>query len=218
MALGHRERVVGAAGATFDLGLLDVVEVLDEPSEAQDVLGHPLTPLAAGLRVGECLAQRSGRVGQGVRDFGVCLERVGDLAEVLGARSAERGDHLAQLGELGSHLRVHLVEAGVDDVLLRGQLRRGLFASGRGEGAELFTLERGGLVQRRIDRRVALGRSLQPRFCHSASHGRVDRELQRFVRCGQFVGACLGVGGHPTDGEQVAADGSPDGQQHDDDE
>ena len=40
-----------------DLGLLAVVDVLGEPGEAQHVLGHPLAPLAPGLRVGQRLAR-----------------------------------------------------------------------------------------------------------------------------------------------------------------
>ena len=47
VALGQREREVGAACGAVELGLLDVVDVLDEARQTQHVLGHPLAPLAA---------------------------------------------------------------------------------------------------------------------------------------------------------------------------
>ena len=122
VALGQVEREVGPAGAALDLGLLAVVDVLGEPGQAQHVLGHPLAPLAAGLRVGQRLAQHPRRVGERAGDLGVGAQRLVDLAEALGARRAELGDQRAEALQLGAHLDAHLVEAGVDDVLLRRQV------------------------------------------------------------------------------------------------
>ncbi len=62
--LGQREREVGPPGCPVELGLLDVVDVLDEAGQPQHVLGHPLAPLAAGRGTGHRLAQRPRRLGQ----------------------------------------------------------------------------------------------------------------------------------------------------------
>ena len=157
VALGQVEREVGPAGAAVDLGLLAVVDVLGEPGEAQHVLGHPLAPLAPGLRVGQRLAQHARRVGEGAGDLGVGAQRLVDLPEALGARRAELGDQRAEALQLGAHLDPDLVEAGVDDVLLRRQV--GLHAGGHGAGrrAELLAVEHRRLLQRGPHGGVALG-------------------------------------------------------------
>ena len=122
-------------------------------------------------------------------DLGVGLQRRGDLAEVLGAGPAERADHLAELGEFGAHLGVHLVEPGVDDVLLRREFGGGLVAGGGRQGSELLALEDRRLLQRRLDRSVTLGGRLQPGLGDGAADGGIDRQLQGFVGGGLLVDA-----------------------------
>ena len=101
MTLGQVEREVRAPGGAVaagaaQLGLLAVVDVLDEAGEAQHVLGHPLAPLAACLGVGQRLVQRLRRVGQRGGDLGVTAQRGVDLAEALGAGVTEGGDQLTE--------------------------------------------------------------------------------------------------------------------------
>ena len=102
--MGRSNVKSGPAGAAVDLGLLAVVDVLGEPGQAQHVLGHPLAPLAAGLRVGQRLAQHAGRVGQRAGDLGVGAQRLVDLPEALGAGRAELGDQRAEALQLDAHL------------------------------------------------------------------------------------------------------------------
>ena len=179
VALGQLERVVRPAGAAVDLGLLAVVDVLGEAGQAEHVLGHALAPLATGLRVGEGLAQHPGGVGQGGGDLGVGAQRLVDLAEALGAGRADVADQLAEALQLGAHLGADLVEAGVDDVLLRREV--GLHAGGR--RAELLAVEHGGVLERRAHGEVALGAGplgdLGQRRVDGLVDGVVDRRLRR---------------------------------------
>jgi hypothetical protein len=75
---------------------------------------------------------------------------------------------------------VHLVEAGVDHVLLRRQLRRGLLAGGERQRPELLALEDGGLLERSLHRSVALGHRLVADLCNRVLDRCLDRELHTF--------------------------------------
>ena len=157
MTLGQVEREVRATGAAVaagaaQLGLLAIVDVLDEPGEAQDVLGHPLAPLPAGLRVGQRLVQRPGRGGQRGGDLGVAAQRGVDLTEALGAGVAEGGDQLAEAVELAAHLRAHRLEIGADDVLARIEA---CLETARGL-VEMAAVEHVDVVQRRRHCGIAL--------------------------------------------------------------
>ena len=178
VALRHGERVVGQGAGALDRRLLLVVDVLDEAGQAEHVLGHALAPLAAGLRVGQRLPQalRAGREGLG--DLGLRPQRLVHLAELLGVALAQLPDELPEPLHLRPQLRLHLVQPGVDDVLLGGEL---LLAGGEvgaellllaeaglvhqlamvgGDLLQLLALEHGGLLQRGLDRGVPLGHRL----------------------------------------------------------
>ena len=185
MALGQREREVRSPGAALDLGLLDVVDVLDEAGETQHVLGHPLAPLAACGRADERLAERARRLAQVLGDLGVGAQGLVDLTELLGAGLAQRRHHRAEAAELGAHLLVDLVEPGIDDVLLRRQLGRRVLADLHGGGAELFTLEDDRLLERGPHRRVALDAGVRPHL----GQRRIDRRLHGLGRIDGRVGA-----------------------------
>ena len=184
VALGQVERVVRPARAAADLGLLAVVDVLGEPGEAQHVLGHPLAPLAAGLRVRQRLAEHARRVGERAGDLGVRAQRLVDLPEALGAGRAQLGDQRAEPLQLGAHLRPHLVEAGVDDVLLRRQVGLHVGGHGRGRAAELLAVEHGGLLERGAHRGIALGagarRDLGDGVVDGGLHGVGERRAAPF--------------------------------------
>ena len=143
VALGHQERVVRQGAGALDRGLLLVVDVLEEAGEPEDVLRHPLPPLASRLRVGQHLAQALGAGRERLGDLGLGAQRFVDLAELLGAALPELANQVAEAVHLRPQLVLHLVEPGVDDVLLRRQLA----LSGRELGAELLPLEEPGLLQ-----------------------------------------------------------------------
>ncbi len=113
---------------------------------------------------------------------------------------------------------MHLIEPGVDDVLLGAQLRGGLFPCRQRECPELLTLEYSGVLQRRCDGGVALGGRLVAHLSDRARYGGVDRELQRFGGGRLVVGSAGRIGFGAANGEQVPADGGPDGQHDGDDE
>ena len=185
VTLREREREVRSPGAALDLGLLDVVDVLDEPGQTKDVLGHALAPLATCGRADERLAERARRLAEVLGDLGVRAQGLVDLAELLGAGLAQRRHHRAEAAQLGAHLLVDLVEAGVDDVLLRRQLGRGVLAHLHRGGAELFTLEDDRLLERGAHRGVAFDAGVRP---HLGQRG-IDRGLHGLRRVGGHDGA-----------------------------
>ena len=124
--LGRVKVKSGMPSAAFDRGLLLVVDVLDEPGEPQHVLGHALAPLAAGLRAGERLAQRLGRVGERARHLAVGAQALLDPAELL-CRPFAEGVTMDQPTELVTDL-----VADVFDVAAAGRRRRGRAAPGSG--------------------------------------------------------------------------------------
>ncbi len=81
-ALGQQEGDVGDAAAGH-AGLAAVVDALDQAGHAQDVVGHALAPLAAGLGAGQRLAQALGGGGQvaglpgGLGELGVQVALLG---------------------------------------------------------------------------------------------------------------------------------------------
>ncbi len=156
VTLGQVEREVRAArtvaSGAAQLRLLAVVDVLDEAGEAQHVLGHPLAPLATGLRVGQRLLQRSRGVAQRRGDLGVRAQRGVDLSEALRAGVAEGGDEVAEAVELAAHLAAHGLEVGADDVL--AGVEPGLQAHRR--AVEVAAVEHVDLLQRRGDGGIAL--------------------------------------------------------------
>jgi hypothetical protein len=117
----------------------------------------------------------------------VGLQRVGDLPEVLGARAAERGDHLAQLGELGAHLGVDLVEPGVDQPLalieVGGSRQPGLLGGRR----HLFTVQHGRLLEGRGDRRITFGCRLLAGGGHCVLHRHRQLLAQRVAGARVFI-------------------------------
>ena len=75
----------------------------------------------------------------------MCIDRRFDLTELLGVGLIQCREHRGHLGELGAHLSVDLVESGVDHILLRTEVGRGLFLHLRTRGVEvLLDLGRGG--------------------------------------------------------------------------
>ena len=185
VALGEREREVGSPGAALDLGLLDVVDVLDEPRQAQDVFGHALAPLAACGRADERLAERAGRFAEVLGDLGVGAQGLVDLAELLGAGLAQRRHHGSEAAELGTHLLVDLVEPGIDDVLLRRQLGRSVLADLHRGGSELLALEDHRLLEGGPHGRVALDAGVGPHL----GQRRIDRRLHGLRRIDGHDGA-----------------------------
>src|ERR1700737_422986 len=83
--VGQEERVVGDPAAGVEGPLLAVVDVLDEPGEAEDVLGHALAPLAPGLGAGQRLPKALGGVEQGCHAFVLAGELGVELPEGPGA-------------------------------------------------------------------------------------------------------------------------------------
>ncbi len=70
---------------------------------------------------------------------------------------------------------MHLVEPGIDDVLLRRQVGRDLLMDLGGRGAELFALEHGALLERSRHGGVTFGSRLFADLGDRVVHGRVDR-------------------------------------------
>ena len=97
-----------------------------------------------------------------------------DLAEPLRALLGHAGDHRAQLLELGPHLDSHLIEAGVDDVLLGAELGNGLLAGLLGDGAELLAAEHRRLFDRGVHGGIAFGHGLAAQFDHRQRDGIPD--------------------------------------------
>jgi hypothetical protein len=117
---------------------------------------------------------------------------------------------------------VDLVEAGVDDVLLRREFGRGLLASSLRQRGELLPLHDRGLLQRGGDGGVSFCDCLVADLCHRLLDGGFDGELDA-VGGGLAVGGPCGlVGGQvglgTPDGEHVPADSGPDDQPHGGDE
>ena len=159
-----------SAGAA-QLGLLAVVDVLDEAGESQHVLGHPLAPLPARLGVGQRLVQGPCGVGQGRGDLGVTAQRGVDLAEPLGAGLTERGDQLTETSEFAAHLGPNGVEIRPDDVL--AGVESGLQAPGR--LVEVAAVEHVDLVERRSHGGVALGEVTLAELTDGDSEGAARR-------------------------------------------
>ena len=178
VALRHGERVVGQGASALHRRLLLVVDVLDEPGQAEHVLGHALAPLAPGLGVGQRLPQalRAGREGLG--DLGLGAQRLVHLAELLGVALAQLPDEVPEPLHLRPQLGLHLVQPGVDHVLLG---RERVLAGGEvgaqllllaqaglvhelavvgGDLLQLLALQHGRLLQRGLDGGVALGHRL----------------------------------------------------------
>ena len=84
----QQERDVGD-GAARQPGLLPVADALDHPRQAQDVVGHPLAPLAAGLGAGQGLAEVLGGLGQGPGGGGGVGQAPHELPVLLGALPVE---------------------------------------------------------------------------------------------------------------------------------
>ena len=101
----------------------------------------------------------------------------------------ELGDQRAQPLQLGAHLRPHLVEPGVDDVLLRRQV--GLHADGAAEPS-CSRLSTADLLERGPHRGVALGRrpgrQLGQRRGEGLVDGVVDALRPRRRRAGRTAG------------------------------
>ena len=143
------------------------------------------------------------------------------------------------LVELGAHLGVHLVESGIDDVLLRAEVGRGLLLhlrarrvevgldlAGRGHELgvlafhrrlELLALEERRLLEGGLDRGIALGRGLLAGVGDGTGDRGVDRGLHRLGGVGlvrpTLGGSLLGAAG----GEHERGAGCHERQQHGDD-
>ena len=102
LVVGQQEGEI-RAGPTLDRSLLSVVDALAHAGRAQDILGHALPPLAAGLGAGERLAQVLGGLGENLLLPGRRFKRLDELAVLLGALLLQLPDEVAQLGELGAH-------------------------------------------------------------------------------------------------------------------
>ena len=144
---GEEEGDVGD-GAAGDARLLAVGDALDHPGVPQDVVGHALAPLAAGLGAGQRLAQVAGGLGQGAGGRLGLLEPREELAVLLGAVAVELGDDVAQALELGAEALDPLLEGRGAQVELAG-------AAGH-RVAELLAGQLGGHVGRGRDGVLAL--------------------------------------------------------------
>ena len=100
----QQEREVGD-GAAGDRPLLAVVDALEQPGEAQDVVGHALAPLAPRLRAGERLPQRLGGAGQLGRRPQRVAQTLHQLAVLCGTITLEAADQVADPRQLVAHRR-----------------------------------------------------------------------------------------------------------------
>ena len=91
-----------------------------------------------------------------------------------------------------------------------------LLARRERQRAELLALQNGGLLQRGGHRRIALGRGLVANLRHRLLDGGLDGELHAIGGCSPIGVTSCHVGLGAPGGEQVAAHGGPDGQQHSD--
>ena len=158
---------------------------LVEAGQAQHVLGHPLAPLATGVRAGQRLAQALGGAGQGLGDLGVDLQRPIDLAEALAGGLAELLDERAEPLDVGLDARLHLAQPLVDDLLAGCQAG----VVGLRGGAQLLASHGDGLLDSRLDAR---SRSCDARSlaCDTA----MDTAWE--MSCWGTSGAATGSAGH----------------------
>ena len=121
---------------------------------------------------------------------------------------------------------MHLVEPGIDDVLLRRQVGRDLLVDLGGRRAELLPLQDGALLESCGDRGVTLGRRLLAHLGDRVVHGSVDGAPEfgggEELLVGER-GGLVGRHGHgPAGGHQIGDTcgrrGEQDAQQHRDDQ
>ena len=104
-AARQQEREVRDARPAGDGGLLPVLDAFDEPGELQHVLGHPLTPLAAGLAAGERLAQPLGRLGELGEALTLLAQHAVEDVELRAPLGLELLEQVGDAGQLVVHVR-----------------------------------------------------------------------------------------------------------------
>ena len=93
-------------------------------------------------------------------------QRLVDLTELLGVLLGQRGHDRAELGQLGPHLGLDLVEPGVDHLVALAELGDRPLAGVTGGCAELLAIEHGRLLEH--------GPCATPRDCVRSSASAAD--------------------------------------------
>jgi hypothetical protein len=230
-APGQQEREIGD-GARRRGRLLAVADALDQARGPQHVVGHALTPLPPRPRVGQCLTQGLGGVGQAGADRRHLGQAGLHPAVLLGPLALQRAHQVGHPGQLGpdvAHARldrgvahrqliVHgpaqLAQARLD----RGVAHRQLVVHGPAQLAQAL-LERGAAAGQLARARVSL--RAQPLARHL--HHRVDRSVDRSPHRGLVRGRSSGAlaGGrrpHPADHREGGGHAGTEADDHAHDE
>ena len=119
--VGEVEAEVGP-GAGAGGQLLAVVHPLDQPGRPQDVVGHPLSPLAPGLRVSEDVVEPLGGGQEPALLVGGVSQALGEALVLGGAVLLEFGHQPPDAGQLLVDPSDQRLPLGVEDVTLAGEL------------------------------------------------------------------------------------------------
>ena len=118
-AVGQEEGVVGDLAGACQLLVTPVVDAVDEPREAQHVVGHALAPLATCRRADERFPERLRGLGEGARRTAGFGQLTGQRARLLAPVTFDPLDQVGERVELAAHLVELAVDQGAGAVELR---------------------------------------------------------------------------------------------------